>query len=624
MSGIYITIGDNRVSRIESAAKRLITSDSEHTEIIIENDCAIAWVSHDPPELFAPAYHPATGVRIVTSGRVVWDESTWCEGEKISDSTGGLSNKILIKEYLEGGIHALENYDGSAAILIVDPRERLIHLITDRFGFYPVFLYRPQQVSNTVICTFPDAIATDSDVQTTPDYVSMAEFLREWKATPPHTYYNEIKYAGAATHCCWQLSQPSYRQREYWQAFTEAPSISFQTAVERLSEAVQAAIKKRTLPRLAPIVTYVSGGLDSRAILFAANNPAQVHGINLYDVPNNESAIAQQLCAAAQVEYIGYARDKDYYPRWIADGVKVSGAMWSVEDNHFMGTLELIQKLQAKTVLAAFPIDDVFKGACLEQKYVQLLGKNLPFFQLDDTPVKSFLMESPPRPPAPEFAQAMQERLNEWFGDLPPRFTSDLERLRLEDRRVRPACYQPGLSDNMMLRILPYDIFLGDRAIADCYNQIRPRWKINAAVWNQVIAKLCGNSIVDANRGWRPGASNVEKFLVYAGQWLQKRRKSKVKQVSLATDGSWSNLGWYALHSPTIKEMWESVTPEQQQIITSVWGSNPWEVPLSQWATPPTLTAQGLNHSNSPYGLFRILTLLNHQSLKRQYAPSSK
>jgi hypothetical protein len=624
MAGFYAILDRVPRERICSAVDRLTCLPDESAEIIIEPNLSVAWVSHDPIALFAPAHHPETGVRVITAGRVAWNEADWQRAERLTQYTGGLSNRLILDQYLAGGVAAVERHNGSAIVLIWDARSKQLHLFTDHFGFYPVFLYRPQVVSGCVISTFPDAIADDAETKTTLDHVSMAEFLKEWKITPPHTYYNEIKYAGAATHWCWNLDNLTSWQRAYWQPFQTEYFSSLRTGVDHLTEAVRHAIHIRTLPRLSPVVTYVSGGMDSRVILFAASNPSNMYGINLYDVPNRESEIAQQLCKAAGVEYIGFARDEDYYPRWMRQGIQISGAMWSVEDNHFLGTLKIIQQLNAKTVLAAFPVDDLFKGACLEQRYVQFMGRNLPLFQFDDECLRGFLMESPARNSPPEFAQAIEQRLQEWFGDLPSRYRTDAERLAVEDRRIRPACYQPGLSDNMMFRIVPYDIFLGDRSIAECYSKIRPQWKINSALWSQVVAQVCGQTIVEANQGWRPGASNTEKLLMFSRNWLMRRLvqklnlKPKVTQSNLATEGSWPNLGWYITHSTTLREMWENAPSEDRKLIAALWGSNPWNVSLNDWASSPKLHSNGMSHGNSPYGLFRILTLLNYLALRRE------
>lgn len=621
MSGIYIITGTCERNRILSAAKRLTFFENEHILIIQEPELGIAWVSQDPPLLFAPAHDHQTGVRVITAGRVAWDESDWQRAETLNQFTGGLSNRLLLDRYLRGGISSLEQHNGSAAVLIWDPRSQQLHLLTDMFGFYPLFLYRPQAIIGCVISSFPDAIADDSEVQTTPDYVSMAEFLREWQATPPHTYYHEIKYAGAASHWYWNLDDLICKQRLYWQPFQEEFFPNLEVAVEKLSEALSHGIKIRTLPRLCPVVSFTSGGLDSRVVLFSAADRSRLYGVNLYDLPNKEAELARQLCAIANVEYIGFARDHDYYPRWMREGVRLSGAMWSEEDNHFLGVRELVESLGACTVTAAFEVDTIFKGNALDRRYQQIWGRNLPFFQFNDERENSFLLESPQRAAPPEFASQMEERLEEWFRDTPKQLKLDEDYLKVEDKRVRPGCYQAAIAgSNRMFSTFPYDIFLADPAIAECYSRTPARWKLNGSLWELTVVRLCGSEVVDANRDWHPGSSKAEKLLIFVKQWALNKLKSKfsLKKKGLATDGSWPNLGWYVTHSATLREMWESVPLADRKMMASLWGSDPWSVSLTEWSTPPTINSKGMSHGNSPNGLFRILTLLNHWSIRRK------
>ncbi|WP_017720612.1 hypothetical protein [Kamptonema formosum] len=619
MAGLYVTIGNTNTRRIFAAAQRLTFFPGEHASIIEEPGLGIAWVSHDPPELFAPAHHAQTGVRVVTAGRVAWDEPDWQRAEKMKEYTGGLSNRLLLDKYLSGGISAIERHNGSAALLIWDPRSQQLHLLTDHFGFYPVFLYRPQAIEGCAISSFPDAIADDPEVETTPDYVSMAEFLREWQATPPHTYYSEIKHAGAASHWCWDLAESTCRQRAYWQPFQEGFFPNLKTAAEQLSEAVKNAIKIRTLPRLGPAVSYTSGGMDSRAVLFSAADRSCVYGVNLYDVPNKEAALAKQLCETAGVRYIGFARDDDYYPRWMRSGVRLSGAMWSAEDNHFLGTRDLLQQLGARTVLTACPVDNLFKGDNLEKSYQQFLGRNLPFFQLESDRQDSFGYEHPQRPAPPKFGPEMERRIKEWFGDTPYHLKSNQDHLKFEDKQNRPGCYHAASSGPVMFRLFPYDSFIADRAIAECYSRIPARWKLNGTLWELTVARICGTNVVDANRGWRPGSSKAKKLLIFAKDWVLRRLKPVpvAQHQGPATDGSWPNLGWYVTHSTTLREMWESAPVADRQLMCDLWGSDPWSVPLAEWSKPAVLNSKGMSHGNSPYSLFRILTLLNYWSVRR-------
>src|SRR5262249_16211579 len=132
-----------------------------------------------------------------------WEENAWKRAEQLQQFEGGLSNRLLLERYLDGGPEALNRHNGPAALIVWDPRERIVHLWTDHFGYHPVFLYRPENIDNAVIATFPDAIADDPAVSVSRDPIASVEFLSAWRVTPPHTYYREIKYAGAAMHCVW-------------------------------------------------------------------------------------------------------------------------------------------------------------------------------------------------------------------------------------------------------------------------------------------------------------------------------------------------------------------------------------------------------------------------------------
>jgi len=608
MAGLYAIVGEQSSDRIAKAAERLKFFPNEQVDIFFEVSLSVAWVSQDPPSLFAPAYHFETGVRVLSAGRVAWDEPEWSQAEKMYQYVGGLSNRLILDRYLKSGIAAIERQNGSAVVLVWDPRSQCLHLLTDHFGYHPLFLYSPETIDGCVISTFAEAIAADSEVKTTADHISMAEFLREWQATPPHTYYNEIKYAGAAKHLCWDLANSIYSESEYWQPHQDGYFENLQDTVDLFADVLSNAIRIRTLPRLGKIATFISGGMDSRLLLFAAADRSVMCGVNLYDVSNREADLSRQLCEAAGVEYISFARDEDYYPRWMKEGVSISGAMWSLQDNHFLGTHDLLQQLGISTVLSACTSDLLFKGDTLDKEFIKLFGKSLPFFRYKNQRVDSFLpypdYQSPPFPPA--FKSQMEQRFTAWFTNVPTQLRSDSDRLKVEDKRARPLCYVSSLSGQTMFRAFPYDAFLADRAIADLYSRIPAKWKVNRFLWGKVVAQICGQDILDANYGWRPGSSTLEKFLVFARDWVRRRLGliSTVGKQGLATDGSWPNLGWYVLHSPTLEQMWQETPLSDRQLMTELWGSDPWQKPLDQWA-------------KSPNDFFRIATLLNYWAVRR-------
>lgn len=600
MAGVYIFLGAPDTARLAAAAARLKFFEEE-TCFVSEPGFSAAWVGHDDSVLFAPAFDPKTRVRVITAGRVSWDEPEWQQAEQLRQFEGGLSNRLLLERYLAGGAGALNRHNGPAALIVWDPRQQVVHLWTDHFGYHPAFLYRPDRIEGAVISTFADAIADDSRVSVSRDPVAMAEFLSAWRVTPPHTYYREIKYAGAATHCTWDLSRRSFSRREYWKPYHETSFPNIDAAAEELAGAVAHAVRIRTLPRLGPIVSYTSGGMDSRAVLFAAASPSEVIGVNLYDVPNKESGISRRLCEAASVRYVGFARDDDYYPRWLAEGARLSGAMWSTEDNHFLGTRELVRNSGARTVMTACTTDWLFKGYGLEKTYARFLGRNLPIKVFTHERVNGFLPNIP-RPVPAEFQAEVEHRLEECFAGTPSQLKTEEHWLAVEDRRIRPACYAVSVSGQIMYRMFPYDTFLADTRVADCYSRCRAEWKLNSDLWGKAVQRICigADKIEDANFGWCIGSSTPAKLMAFARGWIGRRlHPPPLKASGLATDGSWPNLGWYPQHSPTLKELWQTTPAATRDLVARAWGENPWNSPLPSW-------------SGSPNDLFRILTLASH------------
>jgi hypothetical protein len=597
MAGLTVYLGTTTADRVARAAHRLRWYD-ETVQAINEDGFSAAWVSHDDARLFGPARDQHTGVLVVTSGRVAWDERDWNYAESLTRSTGGLGNRLLLELYLRDGPAAVCRFSGSASVVVWDPRSRSVHLYTDRFGYHPTFLHCPDHPQQAIVSTLPDAIADDPDVSVSLDDVSIAEFLSAWRVTPPHTYYREISYAGAATHHEWSPVL-GHRHSVYWRPQPDSFFPTSDAAAEELAYAIKTAVRIRTLNRFAPVLSFTSGGMDSRVVLFAAKCRSDLMALNLYDAPNHETSVARQLCSAARVAFHGFQRDPDYYPRLLVEGVGLSGAMWSHEDNHFLGAQSRVRELGAKTVVSACTADWLFKGYGLEKSYRRLLGRNLPFRRFEHQRVYAFL-PNVPRPVPEPFGAQVRSRLEDWFDGTSSRLTSDADRLEVEDRRIRPACYAVSVSGQIMYRIFPYDTFLADSRIADCYARTRAGWKLNAEVWAAAVRRICveGRQIEDANFGWRVGSPAVVKAARFATGWAKRRLRpsSTTAGDALATEGSWPNLGWYVRHSASLRDFWESVGPGTREVVTAAWGCSPWAQPLEQWA-------------ESPNALFRILTM---------------
>ena len=600
MAGLYVIFGGVESVRLNAIADKMrFKNEAEYRS---RSGLSYVWLGHDNEKQYSPAEDPKTGVQCIVGGRLSWSGSAWQQAERLP-YTGGLANRLILERYLQNGHKAVAPYNGAAIIIIWDPRDRSAHLWTDQFGYHPAFMFGINPKAPSIFTTFPDAILADTELDVKPDYVSMAEFLRAWRVTPPNTYYENLKHVGAATYSCFYLKSDSFTTSEYWRPFESEFYQNINNAADDLAAAITTAVKERTAAAKKSVF-FVSGGADSRVMLYAADDPSRVWGVNLYEHPTHESEIARALCDRAGATYIGYGRDNDFYPRMQEENVRWSGAMWSMEDNHYLGVHNMVEEIGADLVMTACTTDWVFKGYGLEKTYHNLLGRNLPIKKFLEKRVDGFLPNYP-RPSLYEFAEEIEERMTTWFHGTPSILKTDLDYLLVEDRRIRPTCYTVSVSGQIMYRTYPYDTFLADSRIADCYARIPAKWKINGDVWGLAAGKVCAKAddIVDSNYGWSVNAGTMSKLFNFTKGWVHRRVSKKTSAIQLndhpPSYASWPDFGWYATHSTKLQDFWDNITMSDRTRMTQLWGSDPWEVSLEDW-------------SNKPNDLMRILTLLQH------------
>jgi len=133
MAGLYVILGNSETKRIDMAADRLtFFSDQETREIFVDDYFSCCLVSQNNPDFFGTAYDPKSGIRVITSGRVAWSSSDWVRSQKMTQYQGGLSNRLILDQYLNKGIAGVERHNGSAILLIWDPRLKELHLLTEK------------------------------------------------------------------------------------------------------------------------------------------------------------------------------------------------------------------------------------------------------------------------------------------------------------------------------------------------------------------------------------------------------------------------------------------------------------------------------------------------------------
>lgn len=259
--------------------------------------------------------------------------------------------------------------------------------------------------------------------------------------------------------------------------------------------------------------------------------------------------------------------------------------------------------------MTACTTDWVFKGYGLEKAYRRFAGRNLPIQKLTNERVDAFLPNHR-LPVAAEYQKRIKARYRAWVGELPRHLKTDRDWLLAEEKRVRPACYAVSVSGGSMYRAFPYDTFLGDRLIAECYSKMRPTWKLNSVVWGMTVRRMGGRagSLADSGTGFIPGDPVQVQIMKFGSSWIKRKifgdHRAQNQKDSIVANGSWPDYGWCIRHSEQLARVWHGAPPEDRELLNGVFDKDLWADDLNYW-------------SGRPNDCFRVLTMLSWLGLAR-------
>jgi len=548
----------------------------------------------DDFKLWGPARDAQSGVCVALAGRVALDRRSWREAERLPFE-GGLACRAILYEWLNNAEGIAPWLNGAFCVLIFDPRKRQLHVFTDRMGMHPIYTADQPDIW---LCSHPDVLADGLYGVGSPpelDIDTVVEFLATGSSVQPFTYYKAIKQLEPGSHYVWNLAAPdaSPAHKVYWEPgyLSLTPRGSSEQHAELLAEAFDTSIKKRTYDFLGRTGVFLSGGADSRAMLFGAEIPQAVQCMTFFDESNPELETSRLLAAAAGAPHQAWQRDFDYYGRTAKEIVRISGGIWSFMDGHYLGFLDRVQSLNLGVVLTGCYADYMFKGLAFNRRHRKLLGRNLPLKDLS--------------PFAYEFYQPHIQLSRRWQNRVTRRLAERFEGCRqgeqpdnplaVEERRLRPLSREPDSSGRAILwRTMPFDWVFGDNDVLNVYGCLSVEDKLNGIVFEKAVARVVGDAgagIINNNyRTFLGVTERRRKWQFLRGVALRKFQKivsSKQQNNGLATTGSWPNWSYYIAKSSVIASLWANPSKEEIDFFVDVLDANPWEQSLAEWGQQP-------------------------------------
>lgn len=556
----------------------------------------------DRTERWAPAHDPVSGVSVALGGRLSLDPAQWREAEDLP-YRGGSAARLVLRDWLANPGRIAATLNGPFCVLIFDPRRRELQLLTDRMGAYPVYAAEGGELR---LASHPDVLADYLAAEGRApelDHDTLAECLAMGTSVHPYTYYRTIRQLDPASHHVYSLSAPTgpARVSVYWRPRSPAPSElpGEEALAEDLAAALRTAGRRRT-PAATRTGLLLSGGADSRALLFALADPAAIETLTFCDAPNAEVAIARRIAQAAGASHQVLVREPEFYGHGARETVRITGGMWSIKDAHYEGFAEVLAARGFDALMTGCYADYMLKGLGYNRRERRFAGRRLPFEALADYDPCFY---QPCASIAPPWQRRVQARLERRFtAEARGRYANDPS--AVEDLRIRPLSREADAMGRLYLwRTLPWDPVMTDNEIVEFYARMPPALKLNARVFRKAVLRLlpaAARRIPNNNDHAPMDASDFTRAIRYlaynAGARLRRRLGGAGSPERLATATSWPNFAYYLAHSPVIAGLWNGPTRAQRELLGELTGGDPWAVPLAQWAARDDL-------------LLRLLTL---------------
>lgn len=261
-----------------------------------------------------PMLDPLSGNVIVYNGEIYNHLPLKRELEKLGHvfKTDHSDTETLLHAFGEWGPDCLVRLNGMFAFALYQPAKKLLWLARDRFGEKPLFFTLNQNgfAFASEICSlrlWPGF--TDSCNQG-----NLQRFFAWNYLSDTRTIHKDCQALAPATWLCLDLQTLEQKTAPYWQFSLQADESlnNEEELAEELRRLLCQAVQRRLLSDV-PLGIFLSGGIDSSAVLAAACKVADPESINTYTIGFREksfdesakaSQVANFLKVRNQIEYL--------------------------------------------------------------------------------------------------------------------------------------------------------------------------------------------------------------------------------------------------------------------------------------------------------------------------------
>jgi asparagine synthase (glutamine-hydrolysing) len=214
--------------------------------------------------------------------------------------------EVLVHGYEEWGESMLERLNGMFSFCIYDRARRQLFFARDRFGKKP--LYYAQISGGIAFASELKALLKHPLVPAEIDTLALRRYFAYGFIPAPASLYRGVSKLPGGCWMRFDVASSELRKGQYYR-FSVAPDDALARAPDgEVEEELLARLSAATARRLVadrPVGIFLSGGLDSSAILACASAHAPVHRLRTFSIGFHEKSFDESADARLVAEHFG-------------------------------------------------------------------------------------------------------------------------------------------------------------------------------------------------------------------------------------------------------------------------------------------------------------------------------
>ncbi len=214
--------------------------------------------------------------------------------------------EVIVHAYEQWGVKCFEKFDGMLATAIYDSQQQKLILAKDRFGKKP--LYYTMQNGIFAFASEIKALKQHRDIKSELSTLAIERYLAYEYVPTPISIYAQIQKLDAGEFIEIELSAAANQKlqpRRYWSLeFEPKLDISKANAQTKLRELLIKAVEKRLVSDV-PLGVFLSGGIDSSAIVWAIAQLREAASIQTFSIGFDDSSFDESRYASQVARYFG-------------------------------------------------------------------------------------------------------------------------------------------------------------------------------------------------------------------------------------------------------------------------------------------------------------------------------